>query len=61
MGKYPYTSRPSTGFASSPAFRDESLAEIVVTSYQTAPTWVWGDKPTLEDCIEVVEAHAHLL
>lgn len=61
MGKYPFTSRPDAGFAASPAFRDASLAGIVSTSYQTALTWVWGDKPTLEDCIEVVEAHAHLL
>lgn len=61
MGKYPFTSRPADGFAASPAFRDASLAEIVGTSYQTALTWVWGAKPTLEDCVGAVEAHAHLL
>lgn len=61
MGKYPFTPRPDGGFASSPAFTDASLTEVVGASYQAALTWVWGDRPKLEECLAIIGEHAGLL
>jgi hypothetical protein len=58
MGKFPFTSRPDAGFAASPAFTETSLAEVVGASYRTALTWVWGDRPTLEECLATIRARA---
>jgi hypothetical protein len=61
MGNYPFTPRPGAGFASSPAFKEPALAEVVIASYRAAITWVWGEKPTLEDCIATIDANATVL
>lgn len=49
MGKYPFTPRPEAGFASSPAFRDQSLESVITPSYEAALSWVWGERPTLAE------------
>lgn len=60
-GGYPFTARPDEGFATSPAFNDDGLMEVVRRSYELAMTWVWGEEPTLEDCLAIIKHHADLL
>lgn len=61
QGGFPFTPRPAAGFASSPAFNDQTLMNIIKTSFQVALSWVWGTKPSLEKCITSVREHAALL
>jgi len=57
LGNYPVTPRPNEGFAVSPAFTDSEILGLVESSYQLAMTWVWGEKPSLKECVAtVVEA-----
>jgi hypothetical protein len=61
-GNFPSTPRPADGFATSPAFTDATLADIVQVSFDLAMRWVWSPtKPSLADCIAKVQAHAALL
>lgn len=60
-GGYPFTVRPAEGFAASPAFNDTDLMNVVQRSYELAMTWVWGEQPTLDECLEIVKRHADLL
>lgn len=60
-GRFPHTPRPDEGFASSEAFTDSALAELVEESYRIAMTWVWGPKPTLAECVDTVARYADLL
>lgn len=60
-GGFPFTPRPQGGFAASPAFADGRIRDVVAASYRQAMTWVWGGKPTLDECVAIVAAHADLL
>lgn len=60
-GGFPFTPRPDIGFASSPAFNDATLMDVIARSYDVALGWVWGERPTLEDCLDIVRANAALL
>lgn len=61
-GGYPFTPRPPAGYATSPAFTDTNLAEIVGASFQLAMDWVWSDmKPSLDECIATVHEQSALL
>lgn len=60
-GNFPHTPRPEDGFAASPAFTDATLAQVVEASYQAAMTWVWGERPSLDECVTTVAQHAELL
>lgn len=53
-GKYPFTPRPADGFAESPAFTDQSMTALVRPSYAIAADWVWGDRPTLDECVALI-------
>ncbi|MEX1195301.1 MAG: hypothetical protein WED85_09605 [Dehalococcoidia bacterium] len=44
-----------------PRLQRPSLMGIIQTSYDLALGWVWGAKPSLEECITSVKAHAALL
>lgn len=59
---FPYVPRPVGGFADSPAF-DLGLPamEVVRPSYETALRLVFGDAPSLEDCLARVHEHADIL
>lgn len=60
-GGFPFTARPAGGFSESPAFSDDALMEVIGTSYEVALSWVWGERPKLEDCIKTVRLHARQL
>lgn len=61
-GNFPYTPRPEAGFATSPAFRNSDLIDLVRPSFDIAMNWVWNaPKRSLEDCIATVQTHAALL
>lgn len=61
QGGFPFTPRPPGGFATSPAFNDQSLMGVIEASYQVAMGWVWGEPPPLEECITIVQERAALL
>lgn len=61
IGNYPYTPRPAEGFVASPAFNEPTIAAVVASSFNAALTWVWGDKPTLEECLAIVQTRAGVL
>lgn len=61
-GNFPFTPRPVAGFATSPAFRNGDLIELVRQSFNIAMRWIWNSpKRSLEDCIATVQSHAALL
>jgi hypothetical protein len=60
-GNFPFTPRPDTGFAASPAFNDAASADIVAESYRVALSWVWGPKPTLEECLATIRENVERL
>jgi hypothetical protein len=54
--------RPPGGFATSPAFSRHSAAgEAGHAAYQTAAGLIWGEIPTLDDCLAKVHEFAGLL
>ena len=53
--------RSDQGLATRPAFNDDGRMNVVERSYELAMTWVWGERPTLEDCLGVIKEHAVLL
>jgi len=60
-GGYPFTPRPDSGFAESPAFTSTQLSTVVQASFDAAMTWVWDERPTLEDCMAEVADNSELL
>lgn len=48
-GGFPFTARPEGGFSESPAFNDDALMEVIERSYEAALSWVWGERPKLEE------------
>ena len=61
-GNFPFTPRPEAGFATSPAFHNGDLIELVRRSFDIAMDWVWNSsKRSLEDCVATVQTHAALL
>lgn len=61
-GRYAFEPRPDNGFGCSPAFQDRSLRPYIEQGYNDAMMWVWSDdKPSLQECLDGVEAAAHLL
>lgn len=61
---FPFTSRPTNGFASSPAFTDEGeFAENARAAYASAVTALVyeAEPPTFEDCLDAVAQHRNLL
>lgn len=59
---FPYVPRPARGFAGSPAFDpDHAAMAIVRPSYETVLRLVFGDVPSLDDCLDRVHQHADLL
>ena len=61
LGGFPFTPRPEAGFAESPAFNDAELMAVISQSYNIALTWVWGERPPLDECLETIKSHAALL
>lgn len=62
MGKFPFTARPTSGFATSPAFDLDVIGDHVQVGYDAALRWVWsGPKPTLTECIAIVQRHENQL
>lgn len=58
----PGTARPAAGFASSPAFCDESLLRSARTEYQREMSRLrMGDYPSLDEVVASVQGAAHLL
>ncbi len=58
LGKFPFTSRPDSGFAASPAFDLDVIATHVQAGYDAALRWVWsGPKPSLAECVAVIRRH----
>jgi hypothetical protein len=60
-GGFPFTKRPAGGFADSPAFNERALMDVIRQSYDSALRWVWGERPTLDECLQTIKMHADIL
>jgi Nucleotidyl transferase AbiEii toxin, Type IV TA system len=59
---FSFTPRPKAGFMASPLLDRESPCHPVARQgYTAAMDLVYGKKPTFDDCIELIRAHAALL
>ncbi|GGK54866.1 nucleotidyl transferase AbiEii/AbiGii toxin family protein [Nocardia camponoti] len=60
--EFSYTPRPETGYGLSPLL-DPVMAgrEALTAGYGRAMQLVYGVQPTLQQCLETIRAHAHLL
>lgn len=60
-GNSPFTPRPPEGFAASPAFTDAAILQLVKPRYLEVLSWVWGEKLSLEKCIQEIQGSAEIL
>lgn len=65
---WPFTPRPDTGFATSPAFADTSptmgateIRDALTEGLRGIEELVWGDLPSLDECIAEVHRWSQLL
>jgi len=59
---FPFTERPAEGYAASRAFSpDEESLPHLERSYQLATALIYGDAPTLKECLATVRSAAHLI
>ncbi|MDQ2839261.1 MAG: nucleotidyl transferase AbiEii/AbiGii toxin family protein [Actinomycetota bacterium] len=59
---FSFTPRPAAGFGGSPLLDNNSPWQSVGRQgYATAMDLVYGERPSFDDCIEIIRAHASLL
>ena len=57
-----FTERPAGGYATSRAFiPDETAKPHIQSSYDLAARLIYGEAPTLEECLATVRSAAHLI
>jgi hypothetical protein len=60
--EFSFTPRPDVGFGASPLLDGDSPCQSVARQgFATAMDLVYGHKPSFDDCIETIRAHAGLL
>ena len=59
--EWPFTPRPSRGFATSPAFSDGPAADVLAAALSEATTLVWGAVPTYQEVVGRVRSAADVL
>lgn len=59
---WPYTPRPESGFASSPAFTGEpDITDALNSGYARLNDLVWGHRPSFAEAIDIVRTHRGLI
>lgn len=54
---FPFTPRPSGGYASSPAFNETGESQNVLgEAYETAAGLIYGHRPTLAECLQTIRS-----
>ncbi len=59
---WPYTPRPESGFASSPAFSGQpDITDALNSGYARLDDLVWGHRPSFAEAIDIVRTHRALI
>ena len=59
---WPYTPRPESGFASSPAFTGQpDITDALKSGYARLDDLVWGHRPSFAEAIDIIRTHHGLI
>ncbi|MBF6339843.1 hypothetical protein IU450_28710 [Nocardia abscessus] len=57
-----YTPRPAADFADSPLLADKHTGKVALElGYRRAMQLVYGSQPSMQDCLDSVRTHTHVL